>query len=222
MIVSLCLGAIDCHLSKRPRAAFVLGPLASLGRPEVWPFLGLYSLWLWLRLPRTAAAGRRAGSRSALLWFGIPAITSRTPFVSASNAMDSGRRLTTNQVGGTISRFLGLNELPVELAALLGVGSRRVARRDRVLLALAGGIAMWVVIEIAFALHGWPGLARYMFEAGGVLVVLAGAGVGRLLIDRPAVAGRALVVGGLAGRDAVLEPDPGGALARGGRAQGPA
>jgi hypothetical protein len=42
-----------------------------------------------------------------------------------------------------------------------------------------------VCVEIAFALHGWPGLARYMFEAGGVVVVLAGIGVGRLLIDRP-------------------------------------
>ena len=40
MIVSLCLGAIDCHLSKRPRSAFVLGALAALGRPEVWLFLG--------------------------------------------------------------------------------------------------------------------------------------------------------------------------------------
>ena len=30
MIVSLCLGAIDCHLYKRYRAAFVLGALAAL------------------------------------------------------------------------------------------------------------------------------------------------------------------------------------------------
>jgi hypothetical protein len=87
-------------------------------------------------------------------------------------------------VGGTIGRFLGLNELPVELAALLAV-ALAFWRRDRATLALAGGIVLWVVIEIGFALHGWPGLARYMFEAGGVLVVLAGVGVGRLLADGP-------------------------------------
>jgi hypothetical protein len=42
-----------------------------------------------------------------------------------------------------------------------------------------------VVIEIGFALHGWPGLERYMFEAAGVMIVLAGACVGRLLADPP-------------------------------------
>jgi hypothetical protein len=184
MIVSMCLGAIDCHLYERPRAAFVLGGLAALGRPEVWPFLGLYSVWLWRRRPASRWLVAGGGVLILLLWFGIPALTSRTPFVSASNALDSGRRLTSDQVGGTISRFLGLNALALELAALLGVGIA-FARRDRVTLTLAAGIVAWVVIEIGFALHGWPGLARYMFEPAGVLVVLAGVAVGRLLTDRP-------------------------------------
>ena len=51
MIVALCLGAIDCHLSGRPRWAFVLGALAALGRPEVWPFLALYAIWAWRAIP---------------------------------------------------------------------------------------------------------------------------------------------------------------------------
>jgi hypothetical protein len=199
MIVSLCLGAIDCHLSGRPRAAFVLALLASLGRPEAWAFLGLYSIWIWRRLPATRWLLVTGWALLVLLWFGIPALTSRTPFVSASNALDSGRRLTSDQIGGTISRFLGLNELPVELAALVGVVLALV-RRDRATLTLAAGVVLWVLIEIAFALHGWPGLARYMFEAGGVLVVIAGVAVGRLLADRPpwpavpSWAGAALVV----------------------------
>jgi hypothetical protein len=184
MIVSLCLGAIDCHLYRRPRAAFVLGGLASLGRPEVWPFLGLYSIWLWRKRPASRWLLVSGGVLIVLLWFGIPALTSRTPFVSASNALDSGRRLTNDQVFGTIGRFLGLNELPVELAALLAV-VLALFRRDRVTLTLAGGIVVWVLIEIAFALHGWPGLARYMFEPAGVLVVLAGVAVGRLLTNLP-------------------------------------
>ena len=66
MIVALCLAAIDCHLCGRYRWAWVLGALASLGRPEVWLFLGLYSIWAWLRVPsmrwligeRDRAAGR--------------------------------------------------------------------------------------------------------------------------------------------------------------------
>jgi hypothetical protein len=58
-----------------------------------------------------------------------------------------------------------------------------VVRRDRVTLALAGGICAWVIVEIAFSLHGWPGLGRYMFEPAGVLVALAGAGIGALLVE---------------------------------------
>lgn len=184
MIVALCLGAIDCHLSGRPRAAFVLGVLAGLGRPEAWAFLGLYSIWLWIKVPRSRPVVVGGWVVMALLWFGIPALTSRTPFVSASNALDSGRRLTSNQIGGTIGRFLSINELPVELAALAAV-VLAVIQRDRVTLTLAAGAVLWVVIEIGFALHGWPGLVRYMFEAGGVVIVLAGVAVGRLLVQRP-------------------------------------
>jgi hypothetical protein len=128
-----------------------------------------------------------AGALATLaLWFGIPALTSRTPFVAASNALGSGRRLRSDRVFGTIGRFLDMHEVALELAALLSV-VLAVARRDRATLALAAGVCAWVVIEIAFALHGWPGLTRYMFEAGGVMVVVAGVGVGRLLADPPQV-----------------------------------
>ena len=184
MIVTLCLAAIDCHLYKRPRAAFVLGVLAALGRPEVWPFVALYSLWLWVKLPRTRILVAAGWVVIVALWFGIPALTARSPFVAATNALGSGRRLTSDKIFGTVGRFLGLNEAPIALAALLAVVIA-VIRRDRLTLALAAGIVLWVCVEIAFALHGWPGLARYMFEAGGVVAVLAGIAVGRLLIDRP-------------------------------------
>jgi hypothetical protein len=58
-----------------------------------------------------------------------------------------------------------------------------VVRRDRAVLLLAGGIAVWVVVEIAFALHGWPAVPRYMFEAAAGVCVLAGVFVGRVILD---------------------------------------
>ena len=188
MIVSLCLGAIDCHLSQRHRWAFVLGALAALGRPEVWPFLAVYSIWAWRAIPSMRWLIGTGSALIVLLWFGIPAITSRTPFVAASNALDSGRALRGDKVTGTIRRFLDLYAFPLELAALLSV-VLAFLRRDRITLALAGGVVAWVVIEIAFAWHGWPGLARYMFEAGAVMIVLAAVAVGRLLADPPRLAG---------------------------------
>jgi hypothetical protein len=187
MIVALCLAAIDLHLDGRVRLAFGAGALAGLGRPEVWLFLGLYTIWAWVKRPDTRPVLIGGVVAMALLWFGIPALTSRTPFVAAANAMDSGRRLTSDQVGGTIRRFLDLHYWPLEVAALLGVAlaAWRRSRADRVTLALAAGVVAWVVLEIAFVLHGWPGVPRYMFEASGVTVVLAGAFVGRVLADPP-------------------------------------
>lgn len=182
MIAALCLGAIDLHLSGRPRLAFLLGSLAALGRPEVWPFLGLYAIWCWFRIPQMRWLLVGGAVAILFLWFGIPAITSRSPFVAASNAFGSGRRLRSDRVLGTIDRFLDLHETPLELAALLSV-ALAAWRRDRLTLALAAGTLVWVVIEIGFSLHGWPGLGRYMFGAAAVMVVLAGVTLGGLLSD---------------------------------------
>lgn len=196
MIVALCLGAIDCYLSRRHRWAFVLGTLAALGRPEVWPFLGLYTLWAWRAIPpmrRLIVAGIAV---LLVLWFGIPALTSRSPFVAGTNALGSGRALHNDKVFGTIKRFLDLQAAPLEVVALLSVGVA-VWRRDRTMIVLAAGVVAWVAVEVAFALHGWPGLSRYMFEASAATVVLAAVGVGRLLSDPPAIS-RAAAWAGIA------------------------
>jgi hypothetical protein len=182
MIVALCLAAIDCHLSRHPRWAFVLGALAALGRPEVWPFLGLYSIWAWRAIPsmrRLIVAGVVV---ELLLWFGIPALTSRSAFVAGTNALKSGRALHSNRIFGTAGRFLDLHTVVLEIVALASLGWA-IWRRDRTTIALAAGVVTWVVVEIAFALHGWPGLPRYMFEAAGVMVVIAGVLIGRLLAE---------------------------------------
>jgi hypothetical protein len=184
MIVALCLGAIDCHLSGRPRWAFGLGALAALGRPEVWPFLAVYSIWAWRKIPSMRWLIGVGIALIVLLWFGIPAITSRSPFVAGSNAFGSGRRLKSNRVFGTIDRFLDLHETPLEIAAVLSLLIAAL-KRDLVTLVLGAAALAWVLIEIAFSLHGWPGLGRYMFPAAGVMVVVASVLVGRILADLP-------------------------------------
>ena len=180
MIVALTLGAIDCHLSKRPRTAFCLAVLASLGRPEVWPFVGLYAIWAWRSVPEMRVLVVAGLVVIPLLWFGIPALTANSFFVAGNLALHSGRALHNNKVFGTIGRFLDLHEAPIWIAALLSVAVA-IWRRDRPTLVLAGGVVAWVVVEIAFALHGWSALNRYMFEAAGVAVVIAAVFVGRLL-----------------------------------------
>ncbi|MGI8903732.1 MAG: hypothetical protein ACR2IP_08785 [Solirubrobacteraceae bacterium] len=184
MIVALCLGAIDAHLSGHPRWAFALGAVAGLGRPEVWVFLGLYAIWAWRAIPsmRWMLAGGVA--LMLVLWFGIPALTSRSFFVAGTNALHSGRAPHGNKVLITIDRFLDLHETALELAALVSVAIA-IWRRDRAILMLAAGILVWIAIEIAFALRGYPSLGRYMWEPAAAMIVLAAVAVGRLLADPP-------------------------------------
>jgi hypothetical protein len=180
MIAALVLGAIDCHLSERPRWAFALGILACLGRPEIWPLTAVYAIWAWRARPSIRVFLIAGFAVLLVMWFGIPWISSRSPFVAADNALHSGRRLHSNLVFGTIGRFVHLQPVGLLVAAVLSVGLA-IWRRDRATLLLAGVVGLWVAVEIAMVLHGWPGVPRYMFGAAGVLAVIAAIGLGRVL-----------------------------------------
>ena len=120
VITALCLGAIDFHLSRRFRIAFVLLVLGSLGRPEVWPFVGLYGLWLWWKHPSSRWLVYTGFLLIPAMWFGIPTITNHRPFVSAQLALLSPREVTGNKFTGAVNRYATLHYLPLQLAALLG------------------------------------------------------------------------------------------------------
>jgi hypothetical protein len=184
MIVTFCLAAIDCHLSGHPRWAFAFGVLASLGRPEAWPFLGLYSIWAWRSIPSMRWTIYAGLALIPLLWFGVPTITNNRPFVSGDLALLSPRELHQNKVIGVLNRFTALQYLPVQLLALFAIVMAAI-RRNRTVLILAGGAVSWIVVEIAFALHGWPAVPRYLFEPAGVMIALAGVGVGWILKEAP-------------------------------------
>ena len=194
------IAAVDCHLCGRRRWAFWLLWLGSLGRPEAWLWLGLYGLYAWLRVPAMRWQVVLGAIGQLFFWFGVPTITNGRPFVSAQLAENSPRELHGNIVIGTLGRFTELEYLPVWLAALACTAWAALTR-NRLVLALAAGAAGWVVVEVAFALHGWPGLPRYMFEAAALCAVLAGVFVGWALTAAsslharvPAWAGAPLVV----------------------------
>jgi hypothetical protein len=199
MIVALCLAAIDFHLHRRPRLAFWMLALAALGRPEVWLAVFFYAIWSWRAVPgmrRHVIVGFIA---VVLLWFGIPILTSHNWFAAGDVASTSSTPVPGNKFTGVINRFLGLYEFPMQLAVLVALAVAAL-RRDFSWLILAGFAMLWVAVEIGFALHGWGASPRYMFEPAAVLIVLAGAGCGRLLALAPGMAlvrwvGVAAVVG---------------------------
>ncbi|MGA9856718.1 MAG: hypothetical protein WBQ18_02580, partial [Solirubrobacteraceae bacterium] len=184
LIVALCLGAIDMHLSGRPRWAFAMLVLASLGRPEAWAFAGLYAVWAWRAVPGIRIMVVLGLALIPAFWFAIPALTSHSWFISGDLALNQATAIHGNKIAGVISRLRSLYELPMQLAVLCGIAIA-VWRRDRVTLAVAGAAVAWVVIEIAFAFHGWSAVARYMIEPAAVMVVIAGAAVGWLLAAVP-------------------------------------
>jgi hypothetical protein len=184
VIVTFTLAAIDMYLSGRPRWAFALGAVAGLGRPEAWCMLGPYSVYAWFRIPSMRRMLIAGWALILFMWFGIPTITNHRPFVSAQLAERSPRELHQSQITGTISRFTELQYLPMWIVALVAVAWAAV-RRNWLALWLAAAAVLWVVVEIAFALHGWPGLPRYMFEAAAIAVILASAAVGWLLLEAP-------------------------------------
>jgi hypothetical protein len=184
MLVTLVLAAIDMHLLGKYRWTLVFGVLAALGRPEVWPFLGLWGIWAWIRLPELRWMLYAGVIVIAFMWFGIPTITNHRPDIAGELAQKSPRELRHNQFFGTLGRFKHLEYAPLWIAAAITVVFA-VWRRNRVLLTLFAGAAGWVLVEIAFAYHGWPALGRYMFEPAAVAAVLGGVAIGLLLTELP-------------------------------------
>jgi hypothetical protein len=184
MMVSLCLAAIDCHLSGHPKLAWLALVLASLGRPEVWPVAAVYAIWAWRTIPSFRALLAAGLAVIPALWFGLAALTSPSWSIAGDIATSSTAALPRHGVGGVLSGFLGLYELPLRVAAL-GAVALAILRRERTWLVLTGAALVWVAVEVAFALHGWTGAARYMFEPAAVTVVLAAAAVGRVLAITP-------------------------------------
>ena len=180
LIVTLCLAAIDMHLSGRPRLTFALLVLAGLGRPEAWPFIGLYALWAWRAVPRMRVMIVAGVAVIPALWFGISALTAKTWLRAGDVALGSRNVLRHHEITGVLDRFGDLYEVPMQIAALVGIGFGAV-RRERAVLMLAAAALAWLVIEIAFAYRGLPATPRYMDEPAAVMVVLAGVGVARVL-----------------------------------------
>ncbi len=248
MIVTLVLAAIDFHINGHRRWVIAMLLLAGLGRPEVWPVLGLYGLWCWVKRPDMRIYLGVCAFLLVFLWFGVPTITNGRPFVAGDLAQGSPRECRSGKILCTIDRFKTLNLWPVwvfTLAAVAWAGYRlratgfrlRGARaalsddtlapaqrternNDLLVLGLAAGIVVWLIVEIAFALHGWPAVPRYIFEPAVVAIVLGGIGFGWVLREIPARLRLLGVAGRRGGRRAGVGARAGRVVADPRRAQG--
>jgi hypothetical protein len=192
---TLTLWAFERHLDGRRAEALLIGTALGLLRPEAWPFLGLYAVWLWrteLRI-RPLVVGCLASI--PLLWFVPDWIGSGSPWNGADVAQVAFRD-TTNRIELAFRRAGELVVLPAWIAAAAGVVS--AARRgERALLVAAMAAIAWTALVIAMtAAFHYAALSRFFMPAVAIVCILAGIGVARVVASVPAGL-RVLVASGL-------------------------
>jgi hypothetical protein len=184
LVVALLLAAIDAHLGGHRRWAFAAIVLASLDRPEAWAFAGCYGVWLFWTDRRARLTIPLALLLIGAVWFVIPGLTSKSWFSAGDLALNQHTVIHGSKIMGVLHRWRNLYELPMQLAFLAGV-MVALWRRDRRLLGVTATALLWVIVEIAFALHGWSAASRYLIEPAAVCIVVAAALVGQLLGGAP-------------------------------------
>ena len=180
LLAAAALWAVLAHLAGRTRAALALGTAAALLRPEVWPFLGLYGLWLW----RTDRAARPAVAVAAVL---VPALWLGPDLLGIGGALSASRAARGEPSLGSaaledvpglavLADAVSLLTVPAALAAVAGaILGCRLAR------VLAAGAAAWIAIVAVMAQAGYAGNPRYLVAAMAYGCVLAGVGAARIL-----------------------------------------
>ncbi len=182
MLLGACLWAVDRHLAGRHREAFLLGVAASLIRPEAWPFILVYGVWLWRREPGSpmrVAIGTGLLS-IPFLWFVPPWIGSGQPFLAASHAKAYNGHLGSHPLLEVLRRGADLQLAPLLVLGVVVVAVAWWRERDRLIAGLALAALGWWVLVVAMTLDGYPGLERFFLPAAGVICVLAGVGVARI------------------------------------------
>jgi hypothetical protein len=193
LLVGLCLWAIERHLDGHRRQAFVLGVAAGLLRPELWPFLLLYGLWLmWTdRGARLLVLG--SGALTLVLWF-VPEYLGSGDFMrAASRAREpnpDSAAFADFPFVETFRRSGSVLMIPLLLGAVIAL-ARAWRDRDRVPLALGAIAAALMVAVAAMTQAGFAGNLRYVALPAALVCVLAGAGWVELARDAGRRFGRA-------------------------------
>ncbi len=187
LMAAAVLGAIDRHLAGRFHQAFALGLAAALLRPEAWPFVGLYGLWLlWRERRRAALLVGSAFASLPVLWFG-PELWGSGNLNRASDRAQQpnadSAAFAANPAVEVLRNALDMFTTPIAvglIALLLILLLRRpsLAGRGR----LVGGLALisiaWLGIVAVMTANGFSGNQRYLVMPVTILFVLGAVGLG--------------------------------------------
>jgi hypothetical protein len=210
LLILFVVWAVERHIAGHHAQAFALGITAGMLRPEAWPFIGLYALWLvWkdrTRLPWVAGGLVLL----PILWL-LPEYWGSGDFWRASERANTPNpnspAFAERPSIAVLGNWLLLLTPPawVGLAAALVLGARERAWRR---LGPAAGIALlavaWLVLVMVMTEAGYSGNQRYLIAPTVLLYAVGGAGlarlVGVLVVSRPGrIAAGAVAVLAVAG-----------------------
>jgi hypothetical protein len=195
--VALLLAAVECDTAGRRQLALALGVLVSLARPEAWPVVALYGVWIvatgerqrWLHVAAWLAI-------SPLLWVLPDWWGSGDPLHAAAVARLNLARAGADPGLRLLHTGWGLLPAPVWLAAFASVGLAALRREWR-LLVLGLAATIWIAVEAAATALGYPGTSRFLVLPAALVCVLAGVGVIWLVQAAPRGLPRILIAAGL-------------------------
>ncbi len=183
LLVAGALWWLERLLGGHHRQAFLIAVALSLLRPEAWPFLGCYALWLWVRQQRMRpliAAGLLA---LPLLWLVPPWIGSGQPLLAAQHAHAYNGHLGHDPLLTALRRSVDLQIAPVLVLAGVALVLSWRGRAAVLVNGLCLAALIWVAIVVAMVALGYPGLERFFLPASALLCVVAGVGFASLVLE---------------------------------------
>jgi len=179
-LAAAVLWAVLAHLAGRRRAALALAVAAGLLRPEVWPFLGLYGLWLWREGDRVAPALGLAAI--AVGWLLPDALGTEGLFAAGSTARKTASEGSAQLADVPFLAVLwdAVDQLGVAAAPLAVAALVPWRRAEPVLRTLALAGVAYVLIIAVTSQAGFAGNPRYLVPAEALFCVLAGVGAARV------------------------------------------
>ena len=186
LMVAFVLGAALTHLHGRRGWAFTLAIGAGLLRPEAWPFLGLYALWL---LYEERARLRWVAGGLALLpllWLAPEYWGSGNAFRASDRAQNpnpDSPAFADNPALKVAENAIGMVPAAAVAGAVLALLITLVLRRTvpaehrRAALGLGALGAAWIALVAVMTVRGFSGNQRYLVVPAALLIILGAVGV---------------------------------------------
>ena len=184
LLVGLVLFAVERHLDGRRDHALLLAFAAGLLRPEVWPFLGLYGLFLLVRDPPLRRLVIGLGVLLPLLWLG-PEYWGSGDALRASNRAQAPNAdspaFAAHPALEVLKDAARLNLWPLlvgaAVAAVAALGAFAARRERGAVLALTTGALAWTGLVALMTEAGYAGNLRYLALAGAIACVTGAVGL---------------------------------------------